>query len=325
MDGVGGLSQRSIPPGETFRYEFTLRQHGTFMYHSHHDEMTQMGMGLTGMFVIHERGVPVERRPERDFALLLHEWFVRPGTRRPDPNVMSDFNVLTINARAFPGTSPLVVRRGPRVRIRFGNLSAMDHHPMHMHGHAFVVTSTDGGDVPTGAQRPEATVLVPVGTTRTVDFIATEPGDWALHCHMTHHVMNQMGHDIPNVIGVDPRSIDAKARQLIPSYMTMGNTGMGEMHVHHRHAPMPENSIPMVGAQGPLDYITMGGMLTIMKVREGIESYEDPGWYAHPAGTLAVAATDEELRRDGIDATARPTPATPQSSPPGGTEGHHHH
>ena len=312
MDGVGGLNQKAIYPGETFRYEFTLRQRGTFMYHSHHDEMTQMAMGMVGLFVIHPRGVLVEQRPERDFALLLHEWAIKPGTATPDPNVMSDFNVLTINAKAFPGTAPLVARRGQRVRIRLGNLGPMDHHPIHLHGYDFTVTNTDGGDVPPSAQRPEATVLVPVGSTRTVDFVANEPGDWAMHCHMTHHVMNQMGHDIPNTIGVDPRAIDEKFRPLLPAYMTMGQEGMGEMHLHKGMA-MPPNSIPMVGAQGPFDYITMGGMFTILKVRENIQNYDDPGWYVHPPGTVASPATADELRRDGIDAqatTAKPAPST---------------
>ncbi|HLU40055.1 MAG TPA: copper oxidase, partial [Planctomycetota bacterium] len=181
MDGVGGLSQRSIEPGETFRYEFTLRQHGTFMYHSHHDEMTQMAMGLMGMFVIHPR-VPAEPLPDRDFVLLLSEWAITPGKRRPDPNEMTDFNVLTFNAKVFPATAPLVVATGQRVRLRFGNLSAMDHHPIHLHGYSFQVTETDGGVIPPSARWPETTVLVPVGSTRTCEFVADVPGDWAMYC-----------------------------------------------------------------------------------------------------------------------------------------------
>ena len=127
------------------------------------------------------------------------------GTSRPDPNEMTDFNLLTINGKVFPGTGPLVVKKGQRVRIRIGNLSAMDHHPIHLHGYQFRVTATDGGEIPESAQQLETTVLVPVGSTRTIEFVANEPGDWAMHCHMTHHVMNQMGHGLPNVIGVDAR------------------------------------------------------------------------------------------------------------------------
>ncbi|HYC78846.1 MAG TPA: multicopper oxidase domain-containing protein, partial [Planctomycetota bacterium] len=75
MDGVGGLSQRSIEPRETFKYEFTLTRHGTFMYHSHHDEMTQMAMGLMGMFVVHPRK-PAGPPADRDYAILLSEWAI---------------------------------------------------------------------------------------------------------------------------------------------------------------------------------------------------------------------------------------------------------
>jgi FtsP/CotA-like multicopper oxidase with cupredoxin domain len=300
MDGVGGLTQRAIRPKETFKYEWTFRQHGTFMYHSHHDEMTQMALGLMGMLVVHPRRPTAGYAAVRDFVFLLSEWSIEPGAARPDPNEMNDFNLLTLNARCFPGTAPLVCKKGDRVRIRFGNLSGMDHHPMHLHGHRFRVVATDGGTIPLSAQYPESTVLVPVGSTRDIEFIADAPGDWPLHCHMTHHVMNQMGHGIPNMIGVKPGDLDARIGRLVPGYMTMGETGMGDMGP--MGMPNPRNSIPMVGAKGPFDYITMGGMFTILKVREQLESEgADPGDYQHPAGTVADKATREELKRDGIE------------------------
>ncbi|MGH8018150.1 MAG: multicopper oxidase domain-containing protein, partial [Opitutaceae bacterium] len=312
MDGVGGLNQPVIKPSETFIYEFTLRQHGTHMYHSHHDEMTQMALGLMGLFIIHPR-FPKAPRPDRDFALLLSEWAIEPGTSRPNPNEMTDFNILTFNARAFPGTEPLVARLGDRVRIRFSNLSAMDHHPIHLHGHDFWITETDGGQIPESAQWPEAMVLVPVGSSRTVDFIAGNPGDWAMHCHMTHHVMNQMGHEFPNMIGVDARGYDEKVRSLLPHYMTMGQDGMGEMG--GMGMAVPPNSIPMVGGEGPFGYITMGGMFTILKVRDGIESYDDPGWYQHPPGTVARLAEQSELSRDKAAAGGASAPTAPKHEP----------
>ena len=301
MDGVGGLNQKAIWPGETYKYEFTLHQSGTGMYHSHHDEMTQIGLGMTGMFVIHPRK-PRGPRIDRDFVLMLHEWRIDPGAKRPDPNEMTEFNVLTMNAKAFPGTAPLVAEKGQRVRIRIGNLSPMDHHPIHLHGYQFRITETDGGQIHESAQWPETTVLVPVGSTRTVEFVADEPGDWAMHCHMTHHVMNQMGHGLPNMIGVDSRGLDPQVRKVLPGYMTMGQTGMAEMG--EMGMATPKNSIPMVGAPGKYDYITMGGMFTVLKVRDHLESYKDPGWYETPSGTRAEAATDHELGRDGIDVKA---------------------
>ncbi len=295
MDGVGGLTQKSIEPGETYRYEFTVKQHGTAMYHSHHDEMTQMALGLTGLFVIHPRR-PTGPRVDRDFAIMLHEWRIPPGSERPDPNEMTDFNVLTMNARAFPGTEPLVVRTGERVRIRFGNLSAMDHHPIHLHGFHFKVTQTDAGPIPESAQWPETTVLVPTGSTRTIEFVANAPGDWPLHCHMTHHVMNQMGHGFPNMIGVDAGTLDEQVRPLLPGYMTMGQTGM-DMSAHAGHMQMPANSIPMVGGRGKYGEITMGGMFTLLKVRDRVApGYTDPGWYEPPPKTLATNATAQRSR-----------------------------
>ena len=306
MDGVGGLSQKAIASGETYMYEFTFRQHGTLMYHSHHDEMTQMGLGMTGMIVVHPRN-PKGQRPDRDFALMLHEWRINVGASRPDPNEMMEFNTLTMNAKCFPGTQPLIVKKGERVRIRIGNLSAMDHHPIHLHGYYFTVTETDGGVIPEEGRWPETTVLVPVGSTRTVEFVADNPGDWAMHCHMTHHVMNQMGHGVPNMIGVDARGLDNKVRSLLPGYMTMGQDGMAGMT--EMGMPIPPNSIPMVGGVGPYDEITMGGMFTILKVREELSSYdEDPGWYKAPAGTLASLAPSEALRQNQIadDASTAP-------------------
>ena len=296
MDGVGGLSQKAIEPGETYKYEFTVWQHGTFMYHSHEDEMTQIALGMTGLFIVHPRE-PEQDPPDRDFAIMLHEWRIDVGTRRPNPSEMTEFNVLTMNARAFPGTDPLVVKLGDKVRIRLGNLSPMEHHPIHLHGHAFWVVATDGGPIPENARWPQTTALVPVGSTKTIEFIANNPGDWAMHCHMTHHAMNQMGHGLPNMIGVKPGDLNQKAGKVLSGFMTMGETGMGDMG--SMQMPIPKNSVPMVGLATPKGYIGMGGMYTNLKVRESLESYDkDPGWYQDPPGTLATLATSDELQRD---------------------------
>jgi hypothetical protein len=252
---------------------------------------------MQGMIVVHEKAEPVRR--VRDYALMLHEWRVDPGARRPNPLEMTDFNMLTINSKAFPATEPLVAELGDRVRLRIGNLSPMDHHPIHLHGHAFEVTETDGGPVPASARRPETTVLVPVGSVRVVEFNANAEGDWPLHCHMTHHVMNQMGHNAATVIGADLRDVDGRIRKLVPGYMTMGERGMGAMGA--MSMPVPPNSAPMRGAKGPFGLIDMGGMFTIVKIRKHLPGSGDPGFYAHPQGTVASAASDAQLQRDGID------------------------
>ncbi len=116
--------------------------------------------------------------------------------------------------------------------------------------------------------------------------------------------MNQMGHGLPNMLGVERGDLDEKMRKILPDYMTMGETGMGGHAKHMQHMDIPKNSIPMLGADGPFGYIDMGGMFTMLKVREGLTSYNDPGWYKNPEGTVSVSATKDELQDDlGIAAT----------------------
>jgi manganese oxidase len=230
---------------------------------------------------------------------MTHEWKIAVGTSRPDPNAMLDFNVLTFNSKAYPATAPLVVGVGDRVRMRFGNLSAMDHHPIHLHGYAFKVTATDGGYIPAAAQWPETTVLVPTGSTRTVEFVADAPGDWAMHCHMTHHIMNQMGHGTPVMLGADVKTLDKQVRAVLKGYHSMGHNGMGEMAT--MQMPSPANSIAMRATRGPFGPIDMGGMFTVLKVREKPELEDGSGDYAHPKGSVAEAASEAELAADGID------------------------
>src|SRR5260370_37179179 len=142
--------------------------------------MVQMSLGMMGFFIVHPRGGEAPR-VDRDFAILLHEWFIAPGTSRPNPAVMTDFNLFSFNSRVFPGTAPLVVKTGDRVRIRLGNLS-MDSHPIHLHGYHFHIAGTDGGRIPAAARWPATTANVAVGSTVDIEFVADAPGDWAFHC-----------------------------------------------------------------------------------------------------------------------------------------------
>jgi hypothetical protein len=180
------------------------------------------------------------------------------------------------------------VKKGQRVRVRLANLS-MDSHPIHIHGVHFVETGTDGGPTPVTAQIRETTVNVPPGTTRDIEFVADLPGDWAVHCHKNHHTMNQMAHDLPNLVNVDQSGTEEKIRALLPGYMAMGQTGMGDM----MDMGAPRNTLPMMTGEGQFGPIEMGGMFTVMKVREGITSYRDPGPYKNPPGTVAHKVAGE--------------------------------
>ncbi|HUI41040.1 MAG TPA: copper oxidase [Terriglobia bacterium] len=229
MDGMVGISQPLIPPGGRFVYEFTLHQAGTFFYHSHMT-MQQM-MGLMGLFIMHP-SAPVAPPVDRDFGLVLQEWAILPSNTVPNTLSM-EFNWLSMNGRSAPATTPLIVRLGDRVRIRFANMG-MDHHPIHLHGHTFYVTGTEAGRVPEAAWTPANTVLVGVAQARDIEFVANNPGDWMLHCHMPHHMMNQMASMVGPVM---------QAGRGIRAGMGMPE-GMGMMQ---QGGPLSEENGPSLG------------------------------------------------------------------------------
>jgi FtsP/CotA-like multicopper oxidase with cupredoxin domain len=320
MDGVGGLTQPQIGVGKTFVYEFEMKKSGTFMYHPHADEMVQMAMGMMGFIVVHPKD-PGFMAVDRDFVFLLNAFDIDPGAATPKTNTMLEFNLWCWNSRVFPGIDPAVVRLNDRVRFRIGNLT-MTNHPIHLHGHEFEVTGTDGGWVPKSARWPEVSVDVAVGQMRTIEFRAYNPGDWAFHCHKSHHTMNAMGHAVPNMIGVDQKPVLDRITRLIPDYMAMGEQGMAEMG--SMEMPLPDNTLPMMTGQGPFGPLEMGGMFTVMKVRADVKAgdYRDPGWYQHPVGTVArewtgpapVASRPAPVDAKGVELKARK---------PGGGHGHH--
>jgi FtsP/CotA-like multicopper oxidase with cupredoxin domain len=331
MDGVTGLTQPGIEPGKTCVYEFVARRPGTFMYHPHADEMVQMAMGLMGLWITHPRSAhPHIAAVDRDFCFLLNSFDIDPGSYTPKVMTMLDFNIWAFNSRVFPGIDPLVVRKMDRVRIRVGNLT-MTNHPIHIHGHEFTVTGTDGGPVPPAARWPEVTTDVAVGQMRQIEFLADEEGDWALHCHKSHHTMNAMGHNVPTMIGVDHQGVGELINRLIPDYMAMGERGMKDMSA--MSMPLPENTLPMMTGQGPFGSIGMGGMFSLLKVRATQKrgDYTDPGWFQHPAGTVAYEYTgpmppaQRQSPAPGKDLPASPASSAPvevQVRKPGAHSGH---
>ncbi|MFZ3218224.1 MAG: copper oxidase [Candidatus Acidiferrales bacterium] len=247
MDGGPGVSQDAISPGGRFVYEFTLQQEGTFFYHSHM-AMQEM-MGMIGAFIMHPQE-PYDPPVDKDFAIILQEYAVLPNN--PTPNSMSmEYNWLTLNGKSGPANTPLIVRLGERVRVRLINLG-MDHHPIHMHGHQFVITGTEGGRQPKATWGPNNTVLVGVAQSRNVEFLATNPGDWMIHCHMPHHMMNQMS----SMVGPMTR------RSGMPAGAGM-EEGMGMMR--KGKATAPENGPSLgrgMGAGSALEQATSNGPLS---------------------------------------------------------------
>jgi hypothetical protein len=219
----------------------------------------------------------------------------------------------------LPGIDPFVARTGDKVRIRVGNLT-MTNHPIHMHGPHFEVTGTDGGWVPKSARWPEVTTDIAVGQMRAFEFDAIA-GDWAIHCHKSHHTMNAMGHAVPTMIGVDHKDVAKKISSLVPDYMVMGERGMHDMA--EMEMPIPDNTLPMMTGTGPFGPVGMGGMFSVVKVRDEVKpgDYRDPGWFKHPQGTVAW-----EWGSDAPSAERRTGPAadehTLKARKPTGHEGH---
>jgi len=235
MDGLPYISQKPVPPGGKFAYEFTLHQAGTFFYHSH-GAMQEM-MGMIGLFIIHP-AKPWTPRVDHDFGVVLQEWAILPNSNVPNTANM-EFNWLTFNGKSGPDTTPLVVRHGSRVRIRLVNLG-MDHHPIHLHGNTFFVTGTEAGRQPEARWGIENTVLVGVAQARDIEFEAKYLGDWMLHCHLPHHMMNSMS-DLIGDRMITPMRLDDK--QALMQMQTYADS-IGVEHIHHAPVAVDANRVP---------------------------------------------------------------------------------
>lgn len=225
QDGASGYhpfeARRPVMPGATEVYEFDVLRPGTLMYHTGFNVMKQQGLGLGGMFVVHAR--QNEPRIDKDFAIMLQQWSFRPGNPNPDVNAMEP-SFATFNGKTAPAFPNLEVEQGDRVRIRFANLSLM-FHPIHLHGYVFEIVGTGGGSIPRAARWKDVTVTIGPGETRDIELVAWNPGTWRMHCHVLHHLMNQMPNAPmgiaphegmfthlevnPKRAGYDPRSPDA--------------------------------------------------------------------------------------------------------------------
>jgi FtsP/CotA-like multicopper oxidase with cupredoxin domain len=189
MDGVPGVTQDPIQPGETFTYEFTAKPAGTFMYHSHYEGDIQVGAGLYAPFIIDPKE-PEANPPTVDKTLMISEWRMEDGsTYAAMPMGGMEPNYFTINGKAFPSTETITVKKGDLVRLRLIGIGQFIH-PMHLHGMPFKIVATDGHPVPEAAQLTKDTISIAPGERYDIEFVATETGQWMLHCHILHHTTN---------------------------------------------------------------------------------------------------------------------------------------
>jgi len=285
MDGVPYVSQPPVPPGGKFVYQFTLHQEGTYFYHAH-GAMQEM-MGLIGMFLIHPR-VPHRPGVDHDYGIILQGWAILPNATVPNTAGM-EFNWLTFNGVSGPATTPLLARQGSRVRIRIVNLG-MDHHPIHLHGHQFVVTGTEGGRAPESTWFPGNTVLVGVAQARDIEFDAVYPGDWMLHCHLPHHMMNSMSDLLQDRMISTAATNEPRAQRQMQSF----SETVGVEHAHH--APVAPEGSSVAGF--PQDAFMEMGM------DAAVEKPETAGlarnWSAGMMGMMSMVRVLPEARYDEI-------------------------
>jgi manganese oxidase len=287
QDGVPWISQKPVPPGGTYTYEFTVHQEGTFFYHAH-SAMQEM-IGQIGMFIAHP-AKPYAPQVDHDFGIVLQEWAVLPSNSVPNTASM-EFNWLTLNGCSAPATTPLIVRLGSRVRLRFVNLG-MDHHPIHLHGHQFVITGTEGGRAPESTWYPTNTVLVGVAQAKVVEFEAKYPGAWMIHCHLPHHMMNSMMDLLRDRPIQTADTTDARA---LSQMETLAHS-INVEHVHH--SPIAENANSVPGF--PQDaFMEMGMDAAVAKPEtHGLP----PNWSAGMMGMMTMVRVLPDNEYDQIQA-----------------------
>ena len=193
---------------------------------------------MIGLFILHP-AKPHKPRVDHDFGIVLQEWAILPGNSVPNTAAM-EFNWLTFNGLAGPAGTPMLVRLGSRVRIRIVNLG-MDHHPIHLHGHQFYVTGTEGGRAPEPTWYPGNTVLVGVAQARDIEFQAKYSGNWMLHCHLPHHMMNSMS----DLLGGRMIATASQSDDRVLSQMQTLADSIGVEHIHH--APIAPNASQVPG------------------------------------------------------------------------------
>ena len=273
MDGVPNISQKPVPPGGRFVYEFTLHQEGTYFYHSH-GAMQEM-MGMIGLFILHPQQAH-KPRVDHDYGIVLQEWAILPNSNIPNSANM-EFNWLTFNGVSAPAITPLLAKLGSRVRIRIVNLG-MDHHPIHLHGNQFVITGTEAGRAPESTWRPENTVLVGVAQARDIEFDAKYAGDWMLHCHLPHHMMNNMSDLLGDRMITTAATNDPQALSQMQTLVE----AIGVPHVHHAPIAADANSVPGFPQDAFMD---MGMDAAVAKP----ENYGLPAnWSANMMGMMSL-------------------------------------
>jgi len=191
MDGPAEITQPPIEPGQTYTYEFTTQQAGTYFYHSHLEPDRQQSLGMYGALIIDPKDSTSTPAYDMEYTIQLQEWLMREGYSYPAMLMEGGLpNFFTINGKAYPSTDTIQMKVGQKILLRFIGSSNNFIHPMHVHGGPFTIVATDGNPVPQNAQIEKDTVNVGPGERYDVIWTARNPGKWLIHCHIPHHTTN---------------------------------------------------------------------------------------------------------------------------------------
>lgn len=191
MDGPADVTQKPIAPGESYTYEFTVKQSGTYFYHSHKDVDRQQTLGMYGALIVEPKNKASTPAFDQDVTVQLQEWTVKQGYTFSSMSMEGLLpNFFTINGKAYPSTETVNAKVGEKIRFRFIGSNNAFIHPIHIHGGPFKVVATDGNPVPVVAQIEKDTINVAPGERYDVIWTAREKGKWLLHCHIAHHATN---------------------------------------------------------------------------------------------------------------------------------------
>jgi FtsP/CotA-like multicopper oxidase with cupredoxin domain len=191
MDGPVDITQPPIKPGQTYAYEFTAEQHGTYFYHPHAKPDRTQALGLYGAFIIDPANAADEVSADHEYVMQLQEWLRREGLTYPSmPMDGAQPNYFTINGKAYPATDTIRMKLGETLKVRFIGTNNGFIHPMHIHGGPFEVVARDGMTIAPSARYLADTVNVGPGQRYDVIWKARRPGKWLVHCHIAHHTTN---------------------------------------------------------------------------------------------------------------------------------------
>lgn len=191
MDGPAGITQDPIQPDDTYSYEYTVKQWGTYFYHSHDHADRQQSLGLYGALIIDPADPSEQVSADHDYTIQLQEWLNREGLTYPAMPMEGGLpNYFTINGKAYPATETIPMKVGETLRVRFIGSNSVDIHPMHIHGGPFTVVARDGEALSEDQQFKADTINIGPGQRYDVIWEALEPGQWLIHCHINHHTTN---------------------------------------------------------------------------------------------------------------------------------------